>query len=234
MTTSETPLRRRRKAPPRVEEGSADAQAIIDADTPAPTTKGKKRPPPAEEKPAEGPPPIFAPAPHQGGFPAVPDLQRGFQTIVKDLFESGYDVVKEWEAIRGSLKITDALTPERLRRAANEQEDIADRAHQLFIVGKVEVQAYMRETEATYGAIREAAVQSLEQQKATKVRTKQITDADAKAEAARLYPDEWSDICTRRDRAEAMLKHLENLAQLARSRCYTISNMASPGFKGQV
>ena len=198
---------RRRKAPP-VVEGAAEPEA------------------------ATTPPVIFDTADHQKRFPAVPDLQRGFQTIVTDLFESGYDVVEEWNAVREGLMIKDALTPQRLRAAANEQESLADRAHQLYIVARVEVQAYMRDTEATYGAIRESAVQALEQQKANKTRTKMITDGDVKAEAARLYPDEWADICTRRDRAEAMLKQLENLAMLARSRCYTISNMSSPGNRG--
>lgn len=246
MTTAEnggapTKRRRRRSPPTPVDDGSDDAQAIVDAKTPKAGKKGatkavtKAAKPPAGAKvetPEESPPSLFKTADHQASFPRAPDLQRGFQTIVKDLFESGYDVAKEWATIRESLTIKDALTPERLRKAANEQEDIADRAHQLYIVGRVEVQAYMRDTEATYGAIREAAVQSLEAQKASKVRTKQITDADVKAESARLYPDEWADICTRRDRAEAMLKHLENLAQLARSRCYTISNMSAPGARG--
>lgn len=183
-------------------------------------------------EPPVAPPPLFATAPEQvmqiRGM-QMPDMQHGFQTIVHDLFESGFDVVTEYREIKSALVITDALTPDRLRRAANQQEDTANRAHQLYIIAKVEVQAYMRETEGIYGAIREAAIQELEKDKANKVRTKQITDADAKSEAARLYPDEWADICTRRDRAEAMLKQLENLAQLARSRCYTVSNMASPG-----
>lgn len=178
------------------------------------------------------PPPIFATSSDQvmqiQGI-KMPDMQHGFQTVVQDLFESGFDVAAEYAEIKEALVIKDALTPDRLRRAANAQEDIANRAHQLYIIAKVEVQAYMRETEGIYGAIREAAIMELEKAKANKERTKQITDADAKSEAARLYPDEWADICTRRDRAEAMLKQLENLAQLARSRCYTVSNMAHPG-----
>lgn len=176
--------------------------------------------------------PLFAPAPDQvlqiKGM-KFPDMQHGFQTIVTDLFESGFDVQSEYRTIKAALEITDALTPDRLRRAANQQESIANRAHQLYIIAKVEVQAYMRETEGVYGAIREAGIQALEADKAVGARTKMITDADAKAAAAALHPDEWAEICTRRDRAEAMLKQLENLAQLARSRCYTVSNMAHPG-----
>jgi hypothetical protein len=158
----------------------------------------------------------------------MPDMQHGFQVIVKDLFESGFDVAKEWALVRAGLEITDALTPQRMQRAANEQERLAERAHQLFIIGKIEVQAYMRETDPTFGAMREGARESLERMKASGARTKQITDADVLGECARLYPDQWQEICTRRERAEAMLLQLQTVAQLARSRCYTVSNMANP------
>lgn len=159
-------------------------------------------------------------------------MQRGFQTIVKDIFADGYDVIEEWKEIRAAMVIDDALTPERLKRAANEQEDISIRAHRLYVVAKVEVSAYMRETEATFGAIRQSAIDGLEAQKAKGSRTKQITDKDAVSEAARMYPDEWADICTRRERADGMLSQLLRISEAAKSRCYTVSNMMSPGARG--
>lgn len=175
---------------------------------------------------------LFDTAPGQKKFPKPPDLQRGFQKIVKDLFAEGYDVVEEWNAVRDALVVKGPLTPESLKAAANHQEAVADRAHRLAIVAKIEVKQYMRETDAIMAAVRSSATESLEAQKAKKLRTKQITDADVVAEAARLHPDEWSDVCSRREKAEAMVRQIENLAQLARSRCYTISNMASPGNRG--
>lgn len=218
MTEDTAPRRRRRRRASAdhepATEAAKDASAIADA----------------PDLPERGDTPeLFQTAKHQGGFPKAADLQRGFQTIVTDLFDSGYDVKQEWDDVRDGLEITDALTPERLKRAANGQEMLANRAHQLYIVAAVEVKAYMRETEATFGGIRSAATQLLEAEKANKTRTKQITDADVKAEAARAYPDEWRDICERREQAEAMLKHIENLAALARSRCYTVSSMSAPG-----
>lgn len=226
--TEGAPRRMRRRRPKK----DAQPSLLPETETPPASTTIKSGDNSAATTPAKSPPAAkepFATAPHQAGFPKAPDMQRGFQTIVTDLFESGYDITEEWQEIREGLVIKDALTPARLKTAANVQEDIADRAHQLYIVGKVEVSAYMRETEATYGAIRDSAIQELEKQKANKTRTKQITDADARSEAARLYPDEWSDICTRRERAEAMLLQLQNLAALAKSRCYTVSNMLAPG-----
>lgn len=176
---------------------------------------------------------LFETAPDQRMDPkklVMPDMQHGFQTIVNDLFNTeGYDVAKEWEAVRAGLEFTDALTPEKLRRVAAGQEALADRAHRLYIVARVECNSYIRETEPIYGAMREQARESLEKAKAIGARTKQITDADVLGECARLFQDEWLEICGRREKAESMLKQLDNLAQLARARCYTVSNLASPG-----
>ncbi len=194
-------------------------------------TASKSEPEPepeAEEKPApREPKPV--PFMDDGRIPRPPDLKRGFQTIVDDLFDSGFDVAEEWKNIRERLVIKDALTPGALKRDANEREELAERAYQLYIVGKVEIAAYMRESESTYGAMRQSAKAMLEKMKAAKEITKSITEADVVAEAARLYPDEWANICTLRDRAEAMLDSLRNLATLAKSRCFTVSNMVSSG-----
>ncbi len=206
------PRRRRRRAP------------TADAETPAAKPEAKP--------PVKGGDDIFQTAPHQAAFPKAPDMQRGFQTIVKDIFADGYDVIEEWKDIRAAMVIDDALTPERLKRAANGQEDISIRAHRLYVVAKVEVSAYMRETEATFGAIRQSAIENLEAQKSSGARTKQITDKDAVSEAARMHPDEWADICTRRERADGMLSQLLRISEAAKSRCYTVSNMMSPGARG--
>ncbi len=176
----------------------------------------------------------FQQAPGQAKFRTPPDMRNGFQTVVNDLFADGYDPVHEHRAILSGLTITDALTPQRLQRAANEQETIADRAHRLFIVAKIEVKNYQRETDALVGAMRAAATAKLEQQKIDGLRTKQVTDTDVTNGVARWWPDEWSDICTRRDKAKAMLEQMENLSRLASSRCYTIGNMTNPGRKSRI
>ncbi len=217
--TETAPRRRRRRAPATEPAKAPTSKPAPKADVDAALAETQKN--------------IFTTPKHQqSAFPKAPDMQRGFQTIVKDLFAEGYDVIEEWKEVREAMVINDALTPDRLKRAANEQEEISIRAHRLYLVCKVEVSAYMRETEATFGAIRQAAIEGLEKQKATGSRTKQITDKDAVSEAARLYPDEWSDICTRREHAEAMLAQLLRISEAAKSRCYTVSNMMSPGARG--
>ena len=172
---------------------------------------------------------LFSTAKHQASFPKARDMRHGFQTIVNDLFADGYDPAAEFKAVMASLQVKVALTPGALKEAANGTEALAERAFRLYIVAKVETEAYIRDTESSYGAIRTAATTHLEDMKAAGVRTKQITDADVKATAAEKYPDEWADICTRRDKAQGMLEHVNNLAGLAKSRCYTVSNMQGPG-----
>lgn len=181
----------------------------------------------------------FTTAKHQQGLPRAGKLRHGFEEVVLDLFKDGFDAHVEFEAVVEGLEIQGALTPEAIKRAANRQEKLADRAFRLYIAARREVNAYKRETEPIVGAIREAAVRHLELEKRTMVddgngkkvsmRSKQITDADVAAACAQLYPDEWSEVQDRRDKAELMLKELENLAALARSRAYTASSMLQPG-----
>lgn len=188
-----------------------------------------------EESPAAppGPPPLFESAADQegGDFPPLPNLKRGFEEIVESVFDAGVDVVAEYDAIEEALTIGNALTPGAIAEAANQTEKMAARAFRLYIVAKSEYEAYIRETDSIVGAVREAATAKLEKEKAAKIRTKQITDADVVGTAAQMYPDEWQRVNSRRDRAKGMLEYLNNLAALAKSRCFTVSNMLSPGGK---
>jgi len=158
-------------------------------------------------------------------FPKLPDLKRGFQEIVSDLFAEGYDVVDEYKTIRDSLSIKGALTPRAIQTASNKAEEMADRAYRLYCVALNEYKAYVREIEALEAIMRDGATTSLEEQKTNKTRTKQITEADILAETYQLYPDTWRDVQARRDNAQAMLDYLGNLSALAKSHCFTISKM---------
>ena len=171
---------------------------------------------------------IFTVAPDQDKLPAPPDLKRGFAEIARKVFDTDFDMLKEFDTIEGSLSITSALTPQVISRAANQSEDMARRAYRLYIVGKVEYESYMRTTEALVAVIRDAATKKLELEKATGVRTKQITDADVLAYCASIYGDEWEDIQKRRNRAKGMLGYLEQLSDLSKKRCFTVARMLSP------
>lgn len=170
---------------------------------------------------------IFDSANKDRGRP-TPDLKRGFQEVVNNIFDSGYNVAKEYKAIEDSLSIKNALTPGRIQEAANKTEEMARRAFRLFVIAKSEYEAYMRETDSILGALRDGATSRLEKEKAKGIRAKQITDADVREYVAQMYPDEWNDINNRRDRSKGMLAYIENLSKLATSRCYTVSNMLNP------
>ena len=215
MSEQDPPVRRRR--------GRAAAPKTTEAKTP-PEAPPKPKPKGTALGPNED---IVQKAKGPAKFPKAPDIRRGFQLVVNDLFADGYDVVEEYETIKTSLMIPvkNALVPGVVKEDANLREDLAFRAHRLHAVAKVEVAAYMRETESVSGAIRDEAIQHMEREKANGKRSKQITDKDALTEAARMFPDEWGDICSRRERVESMAKTLEKLALLAESRCHTVRKM---------
>ena len=171
---------------------------------------------------------IFDTASDQSHFPPPPDLKRGFQEIASKVFDTDTDLVKEFDHIEGSLSITGKLTPGVITRAANQSEDMARRAYLLYIVGKVEYESYMRKTEGLVAVLRDGATKSLEMEKASGIRTKQITDADVVSVMASKYGDEWEDIQSRRNRAKGMLGYLEVLSDLSKKRCFTVARMLSP------
>jgi hypothetical protein len=158
-------------------------------------------------------------------FPPVPELQRGFQEIVRDLFDEGLDVVAEYKMIRDALTIKDSLTPGNVQAAANRAEEMADRAYRLYLVALNEHAAYLREIAVIEAALRDSATAQLELEKAQKTRTKQITESDVDAMIAQLHPDEWSEVQSRKGHAKAMLNYLENLSDLSKRRCFTVSKM---------
>lgn len=167
----------------------------------------------------------FDTAPRQKSFAKPPEMGRGFHTVVRDIYAEGFDVAAEYKAIQTAFELHDALTAEALMKAANQVENVARRAHRLYILAKAEYERYVRMTDANVAAIRDAASDHLEDQKRKGIRTKQITDADLAATSAQRYPDEWEDVNTKRDRAKGMVAHIEKLAELATIRCRTVGSM---------
>jgi hypothetical protein len=116
---------------------------------------------------------LFDTANKGGPIPPLPNLKKGFHEVVTDIFDTGYDVLKEYKAIEDSLSIKNALTPGTIQENANKVEDMARRASKLYVIGKVEYEAYVRETDAVVGGMRDGATAELEKEKANKIRTKQ-------------------------------------------------------------
>ena len=169
------------------------------------------------------------------GLPPVPDMKSGCQTIIKGLFADGYDVEDEFKKIVSGLSVDGALTPAALKAAANNTEEMADRAYRLYVVTKFETDAYVRETDGIIGAMRDRATAELEKEKRTMVRdseqkmkpqrSKQITDADVAAKAAQMFPDEWTSVDKRKQQAKLMTAYTEQLSSLHQSRCSTVRRL---------
>lgn len=170
---------------------------------------------------------LFEDAPDQQGLPPIPDLKQGFNEIVRRVFDTDLDMLNEYDTIEGALSIS-VLTPQAIRIAANQSEDMALRAYRLYIVGKVEYESYMRATEVLVAVLRDGAMVDLEIEKKSGLRTKQITDADVISKIAAKYGDEWEDIQSRRNRSKGVLGYLEQLSDLSKKRCFTVARMLSP------
>lgn len=171
-------------------------------------------------------------ASHQTGLPPVPKMSKGFERIAANLFDQGYDVVKEFEDIQNALTIRDALSPAHVKAAANKSEDVAAKGMRLLVVAKVEYAKYTHRTDTLVGAMRDGATTNLEKLKAKGGLTKQITNDDVSFSAAQLYPDEWDDVHMRKVRAKEMLRYIERLADLSKSRSFTLGKMLGDD-KGQ-
>jgi len=159
-------------------------------------------------------------------FPPLPELKRGFNEIVRDIFDGERLVVlDEFKAIEESLSIKGALTPVAIQDAANNVESMANRAFRLYILAQNEYEAYVREIAVVESAMRDAATAQLEKEKANGSRSKMITEADVAATISQSFPDEWDDVQRRKGYAKGMLDDLNNLSSLAKSRCFSVSNM---------
>lgn len=134
--------------------------------------------------------------------------------------------------LEGALRLTEALTPGNLQAALNDAEDNARRAHQLYIVARVDFERFELEMAPVVDAMREAANQDLQKEKDQKQRSKAITDADIKGRASIMFPDEWALVQRRRAEAEGLMDTLKHFADLWKQRCYSLSTMLNTGKRG--
>lgn len=158
----------------------------------------------------------------------LPIMDVPWMRIQETVLEVG-DVEVEFQELKEALKLTEALTPNNLEAALNAAEDNARRAHALYIVARVEHEAFDLEMTPVVEAMREAANKELQNEKDAKQRSKAITDADVKGRASVLFPDEWALVQARRSKAEAMLDTLKHFADLWKQRCFSLSTMLHAG-----
>lgn len=149
-----------------------------------------------------------------------PDLEKIVETVfVNDIHET-------WQRLRKALKIGEKRSDHgTLQLALDDAEDNAHDAHRLYLTAKIERERWERENDTIWGAMWSEATRSLQHEKDTGVRAKQLTDADIKARVATLYPEEYQEIEVRRATIKAVVDSLEDLAVEWKSRCRTVNTM---------
>lgn len=156
-------------------------------------------------------------------LPELPGHSEGFERIVHRTFD--IDIASEYDKLEEQIVINDALTPQAVRVALNKSEDNARRAHQIYVAAKVEHDLYEIEAAKVEAAMREVVIKEMSANKAVKLRSKQISEADVMANMALTFPDEYVAIVSRRSKAKQTVEHLKRLADLWQGRCRTLNSL---------
>lgn len=133
------------------------------------------------------------------------------------------EILDEYEAW---LQLGDRRTDEAFIRKAHEQgPSIIRKVADLFFQAKRALETWEAENDVVFGSMREQASEALEEEKARGARKKTITEADVKAKAATLFPDEWPrQVSKRRDHA-AVVKRAEHDLEVSKIRQKTLDGM---------
>lgn len=156
-------------------------------------------------------------------LPEMPKHSAGLERIIQRTFD--IDIAAEYDKLEAQLSIDDALTPQAIRAALNKSEDNARRAHQIYVAAKVEHDLYEIEAAKVEAAMREVVIKEMSADKAVKIRSKQISEADVMANMALSFPDEYVAIVSRRSKAQQTIEHLKRLADLWMGRCRTLNSL---------
>jgi hypothetical protein len=149
-----------------------------------------------------------------------PDLAR----IVETVWVS--DMEKVWAKLRKNLRVGARRSEHaHLARCLDDARQIAFEAHQLMATAKREKSRWESENDVSHGAMWIKATMVCQAEKDTGLRSKMITDADIKAMAAALYPDEWVAQETRKKEIELTVDLITTLAKLATDRAQDLQTL---------
>lgn len=161
-------------------------------------------------------------APRDGEVPLAPWAERLVETVFID------DPFALYKRLEEELKVGPGRSDHgSVNRALDEAETNARLAYRLWLTAKAERERWEAENAGVFGAMREEALAVLQREKAQKIRTKQITDADVEGTCAMLYPDEYRHQHMRRRRAKWMEESMQHLAEMWSSRCRSLQTMLS-------
>jgi len=156
--------------------------------------------------------------------PSMGRFSRLVSTVTDEA--EGVDVEQEYEELEKRLSISEALTPEVIKREQNEVDRLAYAAHRLYVLARIALERFDTEAGISQAAMRTQAAVSLQSEKDAGKRSKAITDADVQQRMAELYPDEVRAVDDQKIRARKAVENLENLAERWARRSWTLSSMA--------
>ena len=152
--------------------------------------------------------------------PMRPDLDK----VIESIFVN--DIHETWQELEAGLRVGEKRSEAGVMlKALDEAETNARKAHRLFITAKIAHEEWEKTNEPVFGAIWNRANRELQEEKDSGQRSKQITDADVRAKAAVMYPDQWKAQEVKRARAKATVESLSHLSDTWLSRCASLQKM---------
>lgn len=152
---------------------------------------------------------------------AVSKLSMGTHARIVDALFDLPDPMEEYLAIKASLSFggrASSLSYGQLVDALDDAQSMAERASRLLASAKITHDAFNLDAEVIRGALREQAIDDLQQQKAEGKRSKAITKDDVAGVMAIAFPDEYRDLEMRSNKAKRMVTAIEHLYDRACAR----------------
>lgn len=106
------------------------------------------------------------------------------------------------------------------------ESDLRD-AHRILVTAKLTFERWEKDNEVNTSVYRSEATKSLQREKDSGFRSKQITDADVNGRCSEMFPDEWKAAELERYEYKLTLDSLQNLVDVFASRCRTLQTAAS-------
>jgi hypothetical protein len=138
------------------------------------------------------------------------------------------DMNAVWIRIRAKLRIGENRSDHaHLHRALDDMREASSDAHGLWLTAKSEAKRWEMANDVTFAAMWHEATRALQHEKDTGIRAKAITDTDARAKAATLYPDEWAAQEYERERVKLTVDRMQGLSKDASEKCEDLRVMLS-------
>lgn len=161
-----------------------------------------------------------------GGVAESDDFTKWADEIVDAVVVSPESIASIHAAIEASLTIADGrLEYGHLAAALNAATKHYRNAYRLASTATRHRKIWQRENVITRAAMRQAAIKSLQTEKAEGLRSKQITDADVESQMGILNPDEVRAQIQREINLETVEKSFYNLVDVAAERCQALRTL---------